>query len=344
MNDFDKLLDELVETTSSCYGCVGKTEEWSGVDVNEVKNELEKVKEKANMNGSKVYVIEDKSEHEIPNEVVLKYIGSWIHDNFIDLDSRDGNKVDTGYPLKYFAEIVRYMANEIDIWKLNDVKFDKFCRELMEIRIPFRMDIMNRLYNGSNEYGTRWKNRCLIVNGTECIISTDCMRLRLSELKSNDKKERIEIIRRTGLTQPIHILKDFMNYVKNPKKFVKNKNFESCVIHKVLNEIGINVSADLVKQYLLKYTSSLLCYETKVLENTDYDDNLRGWIGENKLKLLYRASEHEYTAKSFHECCDDEGPTLILIKSTDGWIFGGYTSQSWSGYGICYDLIVINRL
>ena len=38
----NKLLDELLKTTSSCYGCLGKTEEWSGVEVNEVKNELEK--------------------------------------------------------------------------------------------------------------------------------------------------------------------------------------------------------------------------------------------------------------------------------------------------------------
>ena len=107
--DMDKLLDELLKAISSCYGCFGKTEEWSSMEVNKVKNELLKTSEKVDMNGSKVYVIEDQSEHEISNEVVLKYIGSMIYDNLIDLDSRDGNKVDTGYPLKYLDEIVKYM-------------------------------------------------------------------------------------------------------------------------------------------------------------------------------------------------------------------------------------------
>ncbi len=67
-----------------------------------------------------------------------------------------------------------------------------------------------------------------------------------------------------------------------------------------------------------------------ILLDTQYDSYLREWLGNDiKWKLLYRASEHEYTASSFHECCDDKGPTLVVIKSSGGWIFGGYTTQSW---------------
>ena len=71
-----------------------------------------------------------------------------------------------------------------------------------------------------------------------------------------------------------------------------------------------------------------------------YDKCLKEWLGsENNWKLIYRASEHDYTARSFHEYCDDKGPTLIVIKSSEGWIFGGYTTQSWSGYCIYNDMI-----
>ena len=45
------------------------------------------------MNDNKVYVLEDQSEHEIPNELVLKSIGSMMYDNLIDLDSRNGEKM-----------------------------------------------------------------------------------------------------------------------------------------------------------------------------------------------------------------------------------------------------------
>ena len=68
--------------------------------------------------------------------------------------------------------------------------------------------------------------------------------------------------------------------------------------------------------------------------NEQYDDKLREWCGDYKWKLLYRASEHGYSAESFHEYCDDKGPTLVVLKSSGGWIFGGYTTQSWSGRGI----------
>ena len=62
-----------------------------------------------------------------------------------------------------------------------------------------------------------------------------------------------------------------------------------------------------------------------------YDKYLIEWFDHYSWKLIYRASEHNYTAESFHKHCNDIGPTLIMIKSTNGWIFGGYTTQSWSG-------------
>ena len=165
--DTNKLLDELLKATSSCYGCFGKIEESSGVEVNEVKNELEKASKKVDMNDSKTYVLSDQSEHEISNELVKNHQESLLNMNMIDIDSRDGNKknkVEIDYRFKYMDEIVRYMKNEYDISELNGIELDEFCRELMEIRIPFRMDIMERLWNGFNEYGNRWKNRCVVLN------------------------------------------------------------------------------------------------------------------------------------------------------------------------------------
>ena len=83
-----------------------------------------------------------------------------------------------------------------------------------------------------------------------------------------------------------------------------------------------------ISRYCLKNPSELLP-NTQVVSQ-QYDDKLREWVGNYKWKLIYRASEHEYKGESFHECCDNvQGPTLIVIKSSGGWIFGGYTTQSW---------------
>ena len=93
-----------------------------------------------------------------------------------------------------------------------------------------------------------------------------------------------------------------------------------------------------ISRYFLKMPSKLL--ENTLIVEEKYDDYLREWAGNYKWKLIYRASEHEYTGRSFHECCDNvNGPTLVIIKSSGGWIFGGYTTQSWSGNSIYYDMI-----
>ncbi len=48
-----------------------------------------------------------------------------------------------------------------------------------------------------------------------------------------------------------------------------------------------------------------------------------------ELKMIYRASEDLFTRKSFDEHCLNKGPTLTVIQSDKGNIFGGYISQSW---------------
>ncbi len=86
-----------------------------------------------------------------------------------------------------------------------------------------------------------------------------------------------------------------------------------------------------ISQYFLKNPSELLV-NTQII-NRQYDSYLKEWVGDHKWKLLYRASEHRYTARSFHVCCNNiKSSTLIVIKSSGGWIFGAYTTQSWTGF------------
>jgi hypothetical protein len=46
--------------------------------------------------------------------------------------------------------------------------------------------------------------------------------------------------------------------------------------------------------------------------------------------LLYQASTHGFQASTFHQRCDNQGPTLVLVKSSIGRIFGGVNFISWT--------------
>ena len=118
------------------------------------------------------------------------------------------------------------------------------------------------------------------------------------------------------------------------------KNFDDDIeLLSDLNTILCNDSSIRLKisRLCLKNPSKFL--PNTQLVNEQYDSKLRKWVGNYQWKMIYRASEHGYTGKSIHEYCDNKRPTLIVIKSSGGCIFGGYTTQSWSGWRISNDMI-----
>ena len=76
--------------------------------------------------------------------------------------------------------------------------------------------------------------------------------------------------------------------------------------------------------------------DSSILLNGQYDNYLKLWFGDHKWRLIFRASEHGYSAHSFHDYCDNKGPTIIIKKSTGSWIFGDYTTQSCGGFCILF--------
>ena len=60
-----------------------------------------------------------------------------------------------------------------------------------------------------------------------------------------------------------------------------------------------------------------------------------------KLNKIFDSIKDGLTVRSFHNKCDDKGPTICLFKNEDNYIFGGYTSVSWSSHhnfnGYCDD-------
>ena len=62
-----------------------------------------------------------------------------------------------------------------------------------------------------------------------------------------------------------------------------------------------------------------------------FDDKL------SELKMIYRGTEHEFTKESWDQLCHNKGPTLSVIQTDEGRIFGGYTSINWGIKGLHED-------
>ena len=69
--------------------------------------------------------------------------------------------------------------------------------------------------------------------------------------------------------------------------------------------------------------------------NQKYIENLKNWINDKKkfkTKLLYRKTRDGDSYANFHKLCDNQGANLVIIKTTEGNIIGGYTSLDWDDH------------
>ena len=88
-----------------------------------------------------------------------------------------------------------------------------------------------------------------------------------------------------------------------------------------------------IKTFGKVYLSGIVFSDSLIINGNDiYIENIIKWINSEKkikTKLLYRKSKDGDDYETFHRLCDNKGPTLILIKSKEGFIVGGYTPLNW---------------
>ena len=79
--------------------------------------------------------------------------------------------------------------------------------------------------------------------------------------------------------------------------------------------------------------SSIIRYDIDSIEL------ISNWIEEAikkndiKYELLFKMSENGNNSEDFHKYCDNKGPTLTLVKTTNNKIFGGFTPLNWNSQG-----------
>ena len=72
--------------------------------------------------------------------------------------------------------------------------------------------------------------------------------------------------------------------------------------------------------------------DSKIIIDPKHLELLDKWFNkELNYKLLYRATEEQYSAKTFHSKVDEFKNTIIFIKDINNFIFGGFTRKTWDG-------------
>ncbi|KAF2073603.1 hypothetical protein CYY_005092 [Polysphondylium violaceum] len=203
-------------------------------------------------------------------------------------------------------------------------------------------------------------------------------------LKSNVAKNTIDIIENHGSqklntdslqkkiqslqdkqTNSNEVLKSIINQYDNIEKDLKENGKEKEVFNDKLKNVTNDLESFKIKfeqvykeqnafqsRYEREYKS--LNYKTIPSKIIDYKyfSIIDDWIDNSinhSFTLLYRASENDFDGFKFHSKCDHKGPTITIIETTDGDIFGGYNSQDWKsemgyyGDNKCFIFTLINK-
>lgn len=76
---------------------------------------------------------------------------------------------------------------------------------------------------------------------------------------------------------------------------------------------------------LLQYENTLFQW----LQSNSFTNNVINSNKEITMQLLYRASRDGFSIEAFQNTCYNKGSTLTIIRSSNGYIFGGFASSSW---------------
>ncbi|KAJ5077806.1 pep-cterm sorting domain-containing protein [Anaeramoeba ignava] len=75
--------------------------------------------------------------------------------------------------------------------------------------------------------------------------------------------------------------------------------------------------------------------ETRIIIEEEYVKKLQEWINDNdffsKMKKGFSAKKNGFNSQNWHKAVDGKGKTLVIIKTTDNFIFGGFTQVGFNG-------------
>ncbi|KAJ5067199.1 pep-cterm sorting domain-containing protein [Anaeramoeba ignava] len=70
-------------------------------------------------------------------------------------------------------------------------------------------------------------------------------------------------------------------------------------------------------------------FKSIIIEEIKHFKKLKEWINDNeffyKMRLGFSAKKDGFDSQKWHSICDNKGKTLIIIKTKDNYIFGGFT-------------------
>ena len=119
-----------------------------------------------------------------------------------------------------------------------------------------------------------------------------------------------------------YTLRYILNYLRHGELLCPD---DKTLRNQLLNEASFYQVQGIISQLQDPFTKL-----SRIIKNEDHGSTVKSWLpSAASFSLIFQASSDGKSAADFHRCCDNKGPTLVVIQSGE-YIFGGYTSKSWT--------------
>lgn len=156
------------------------------------------------------------------------------------------------------------------------------------------------------ETGTNYLNLILILP----VKLKDELLLKLPQVEINEQQ----------------LISNLLSVVKSLSKKVDHLTQELNLIKRIptIQNLLKRISNTLIGDIITKKDEEEWLIE-EILKDLNYEKDKKP-----NIILIYKATQDGDNLTDFHKCCDNCNNTLILIKSQNGNIFGGFTTQYWN--------------
>ena len=138
-----------------------------------------------------------------------------------------------------------------------------------------------------------------------------------------DLKENINIVNNKEINELKNVIKEQNNDIINLKNKVNHLEI-------LVNDLLI-FKKDIVGKITFKINSKIVDSYFNIILIKNWINNINNESNKIiKAKLLYKLSKDGDSIDTFHQKCDNNSPTLLLVETTNGRKFGGYTTCVWS--------------
>jgi len=230
----------------------------------------------------------------------------------------------------------------------SDVLFEE-CEELNRLVISIKKHIDETLGSAANDLND-WKQLrsnlsktsvrgkvLLDVGGREFSTTVDTLTSEkdtfftalFSSLWELEKDEKGRIfIDRNG-----ELFAEILEYMRNPDQFLladerlRQRLTNEARFYKLNNLITILTEPERKAEEQRK----MVKFEGATLLNSEQQQKLNEFYGvkDQRWQLIYKGTTHGFNSDAFHRLSNNQGATMTVLRSTNGYLFGGYASQSW---------------